>query len=71
MPLKNYNKAGTIAEWVRASVLSHSEWMVLSSNPGGGRIIYLFHSRVGDGELSITRIDGYVTSNNDCQMNCM
>ena len=28
---------GTVAEWVRASALSHSEWMVLSSNPGEGR----------------------------------
>ena len=28
----------SIAEWVRAAVLSHFEWMVLSSNPGGGRI---------------------------------
>ena len=35
-------KAGTVAKWVRASVLSHFEWMVLSSNPGRGRIIYLF-----------------------------
>ena len=35
-------KAGTVAKWVRASVLSHFEWMVLSSNHGGGRIIYLF-----------------------------
>ena len=30
-------KPGTVAEWVRASALSHSEWMVLSSNPGEGR----------------------------------
>ena len=34
--------AGTIAEWVRASALSHSEWMVQSSNPSGSRIIYLY-----------------------------
>ena len=27
---------GTVAEWVRASALSHSEWMVPISNPGEG-----------------------------------
>ena len=49
--------SGTIAEWVRASALSHSEWMVPSSNPGKGR--NYFYSRVGDGGLSVTPIGGY------------
>ena len=36
--------------------------MVQSSNPGGGS--NYFYSRVGDGELSITRIDGYTIAIN-------
>ena len=47
-----------LAEWVRVSALSHSEWMVPSSNPSEGR--NYFYSPVGDGGLSLTRIDGYV-----------
>ena len=46
-----------MAEWVRASALSHSEWMVLSSNPGKGR--NYVYSRVGDGGLNVTSIIGY------------
>ena len=49
--------SGTIAEWVRASALCYSEWMVSSLNPGEG--INYFSSRVGDGVLSVTHIDGY------------
>ena len=45
------------ADLVRAPALSHSEWMVPSSNPGEGR--NYFYSRVGDGGLSIICIDGY------------
>ena len=41
-------KAGTVAEWVRASALSHSEWMVPGSSPASGWHIkytqYLFVS---------------------------
>ena len=48
--------SGTVAEWVRASALSHSEWMVPSSNPG--EYINYFYSRVGDVKLSVTLIDG-------------
>ena len=44
----------TIAEWVRASALSHSSWMVPSSNLGGG--ISYFYSQVGDDGLSETRV---------------
>ena len=40
------------------SALSHSEWMVPSSNPGEGR--NYFFSQVGDNELSVTHIDGYI-----------
>ena len=54
--------SGTLAKWVRASALSHSEWMVQSSNPDEGR--NYFYSRVRDGGLSITRIDGYVVARN-------
>ena len=35
LPMMCYSS--TIADWVRASALSHSEWMVLSSNPGEER----------------------------------
>ena len=31
-----FHKAGNIAEGVRASALSHYEWIVPSSNPGKG-----------------------------------
>ena len=41
------NYSGAIAEWVRASALSHSEWMVLSSNPGEDK--NYFYSQLGDG----------------------
>ena len=47
---------------VRVSALSHSEWMVQSSNFGKGR--NYFYSRVGDGGLSIAHIDGYVIAIN-------
>ena len=47
-------KSDTIAEWVTASALSHSEWMVPSSNPWGGRSY--FYSQVGDGGLSETHV---------------
>ena len=50
--------SGTVAEWVRASVLSQSEWIVPSLNPGKGR--NYFYPGFGDGGLRITRIDGYV-----------
>ena len=35
-----------------------------SLNPGEGKIIYLFYSRVGDGGLSVTRINGYNVTHN-------
>ena len=47
-----------IAELARVSALSHSKWMVPSSNPGEGR--NYFYSPVGDGGLSLTCIDGCV-----------
>ena len=50
--------SGTITEWVRASALSHSEWMVPRSKPGKGR--NYFCSRVGNGGVRVTCIDGYV-----------
>ena len=31
-----FTRAGIVAEWSRASVQSHLEWAVLSSNPGKG-----------------------------------
>ena len=54
------DNSGLIAEWFRASDISHSEWMVSISNPGEGR--NYFYSRVGYGGLRATRIDGYSTS---------
>ena len=36
---------GTIAEWVRVSALSHSEWMVLSLNPSEDRLKMLLSWR--------------------------
>ena len=46
--------AGIVAEWSRALAWSHSEGTVPSSNPGEGCY--------GDGELSVTHIDGYNAS---------
>ena len=46
----------------RVKALSHSEWMVPSSNPCEGR--NYFYSRVGNGGLRLTRIDGYVVAMN-------
>ena len=44
-------KSGTIAEWVRASALSNSEWMVPNSNPllswGWSSLHWLLHRRPG------------------------
>ena len=47
-----------MAEWVRASAIPHSEWMVPSSNSGEGK--HYFYSQVGDGGLSVTCINDYV-----------
>ena len=55
--------SGTIAEWVRVSALSHSEWLVPISNSGEGR--NYFYSLVGDGGLSVAHIDGYVIAKNN------
>ena len=52
-----FNKVGTGAEWVRASILLHSEWMVPSLNPCEGKMFF------EDGELRVIGIDGFVTSN--------
>ena len=36
LSLRELFEAGTVAEWSRALVRNHSEWTVLSSNPGEG-----------------------------------
>ena len=46
--------SGTIAEWVRVSALSHSDWMVPSSNPSESR--HYFNSGIWDGGLSVLMV---------------
>ena len=43
---QDFTISGTVAEWVRASALSHSEWMVQCSSPGEGRNYYYSHVKV-------------------------
>ena len=57
---KSCEFSGIIAEWVEASALSHSEWVVKSSNASECR--NYFYSRVGDAGLSVTHIDGYIVA---------
>ena len=47
-----------VAEWVRASALSHTEWMIQSPNPSKSR--NYFYSQVGDGGLNVAHFDGYI-----------
>ena len=55
----NTGCSGTVAEWVRASALLHSEWMVPSLNPGEGRIYFFL---VGNGVLNCWQKKNLVSS---------